>query len=179
MNFYHIAPLPGAEDYARAVAYRHAARDGLQRLLQEPTDAAHPRLSSAELEAEHTEAVRRFYAWRHVLRRVTAGVLGIGRARVVAPWTYAKRQLGFKLMILAGLHSVLRRRPAAAAQRALPLPARGDLRRGRAAPLPRRERAAARAAALPAELLRDGSMESLPILRRHVLTAPAPAGRAA
>ena len=82
-------------------------------------------------------------------------------------------------MILAGLHSyyeggLLRRRSARfrALREAI---SDEDARRhylGESAPRPG-------AAALPAELLREGSMESLPILRRHVLTAPAPAGRAA
>jgi hypothetical protein len=166
VNFYLIAPLPGAEDYARARALDLLLEPDFNEYFKNRPMVRHPTMSPDRLEREHTEAVRRFYSWPNVLRRMTAGVLGLGRGRVVAPWTYVKRQLGFKLMIMAGLHSYYEG---------------GLLRRGRRYHAPREvvfdEEArrhylgdtSPQSIALPAELARDGSMESLPILRRHVL----------
>jgi hypothetical protein len=169
VNFYHLAPLPGAEDYARAVAKGTLLATDFNDYFKNAPMVRHPVLSPAELEREHTEAVTRFYAWPRVLARVARGVFGIGRTRIVAPWTYAKRQLGFKLMIAAGLHSyyeggLLRRRGA-------------RFRVGREVVSNEEARlhylgpSAAAGVALPAELCHDGSMESLPILRRHALDA--------
>jgi radical SAM superfamily enzyme YgiQ (UPF0313 family) len=168
VNFYHLAPLPGAEDYARAAANGTLLEIDFNDYFKNRPMVRHPVMSPAEQEWEHTQAVRRFYAWRHVLGRIARGVLGIGRARVVAPWTYAKRQLGFKLMILAGLHSyyeggLLRRRDRSV--RVLrEVVSDAEARRhylGEAAPPLGPD--------LPPELAREGSMESLPILRRHAL----------
>jgi radical SAM superfamily enzyme YgiQ (UPF0313 family) len=169
VNFYHIAPLPGAEDYARAAANGTLLEIDFNDYFKNRPMVRHPRMSADELEAEHAEAVRRFYAWRNVLRRVACGVLGIGRARVAAPWSYVKRQLGFKLMILAGLHSYyeggLFRRRGARFRLLREAVSDEQARRchlGDASPRP---------VALPGELSRDDSMESLPILRRHALAA--------
>jgi hypothetical protein len=167
VNFYHIAPLPGAEDYARAVASGTLLGVDFNDYFKNRPMLRHPYMSPEALEAEHAEAVKRFYSWANVLRRVLGGVLGIGRARVVAPWTYAKRQLGFKLMILAGLHSYyeggLLRRRARRFRLLREAVSDEDARRhylGATAPRP---------VALPADLAREGTMESLPILRRHQL----------
>lgn len=169
VNFYLIAPLPGAEDYARARAQGLLLEPDFNEYFKNRPMVKHPVMDAARLEHEHTAAVKRFYAWPRVLSRVVRGVFGIGRARVAAPWTYTKRQLGFKMMIMAGLHSyyeggLLRRRSA---RYHAPREAVGDeeARRhylGDAAPRPR---------ALPAIFAEDGTMESLPILRRHQLGA--------
>lgn len=115
VNFYLIAPLPGAEDYARAREQDLLIEPDFNEYFKNRPMVKHPVMDAARLEFEHTEAVRRFFSWSNVLRRVACGVLGIGRERVVAPMTFAKRQLGFKLMVMAGLHSyyeggLLRRR---------------------------------------------------------------------
>lgn len=169
VNFYHIAPLPGAEDYARAVANGTLLEVDFNDYFKNHPMVRHPKMSPEELEAEHAEAVRRFYAWRKVLRRVAAGVLGLGRARVAAPWTYVKRQLGFKLMIAAGLHSYYEggifRRRAARYRLAREAVSDEEARRHYLGDAP------VRALALPDELAHDGRMESLPILRRHALAA--------
>jgi radical SAM superfamily enzyme YgiQ (UPF0313 family) len=168
VNFYHLAPLPGAEDYARAAAKGTLLELDFNDYFKNKPMVRHPVLSPPELERELAEAVRRFYAWRRVVARVARGVLGLGRARVVAPWTYAKRQLGFKLMIAAGLHSyyeggLLRRRGAAYRLRREVVTDEEARRRWLGEQTPRRQ------VTLPPELRHDGSMESLPILRRHEL----------
>lgn len=167
VNFYLIAPLPGAEDYARSKAKDLLLEPDFNEYFKNRPMVKHPTMDGAQLEREHTEAVKRFYSWPNVIARVLRGVFGIGRARVTAPMTYAKRQIGFKMMILAGLHSyyeggLLRRRGA---RWHVPREAVYDEEARRhylgAAP--------PRAVPLPEAFARDGSMESLPILRRHVL----------
>ena len=169
VHFYHVAPLPGAEDYARAKARDLLLEPDFNEYFKNRPMVKHPVMSADDLADELAAAVERFYAWRHVLKRVIGGVLGIGRARVAAPWTYAKRQIGQKMMIVAGLFTyyeggLLRRRGK-----------RWDVRReviwdeearrhylGATPPIP---------TALPPILAEDGTMEALPILRRHRLGA--------
>jgi radical SAM superfamily enzyme YgiQ (UPF0313 family) len=168
VNFYLIAPLPGAEDFARAKAENLLLEPDFNEYFKNRPMVKHPTMDGAQLEHEHTTAVRRFYSWPNVIRRVLGGVFGIGRPRIAAPLTYAKRQIGFKMMIVAGLHSyyeggLLRRRGKrwhAAREVVYDEEARRHYL-GAATPRPTQ---------LPADLARDGSMESLPILRRHVLT---------
>jgi radical SAM superfamily enzyme YgiQ (UPF0313 family) len=169
VNFYLIAPLPGAEDYARARSQGLLLLSDFNEYFQRSAMVGHPRMSPADLEREHGAAVERFFSWPNVLRRVLGGVLGIGRARVVAPWLYLKRQLGFKLMMMTGLYTYyeggLLRRHAARFRAVREVISDEEARRhflGADAP---------RAALLPAELREDGSMDSLPILRRHALGA--------
>jgi radical SAM superfamily enzyme YgiQ (UPF0313 family) len=169
VNFYLIAPLPGAEDYARAKANGLLLLSDFNEYFQRSAMVAHPRMSPADLEREHGDAVERFFSWPNVLRRVLAGVLGIGRAPVVAPWLYTKRQLGFKVMMMTGLYTyyeggLLRRRGARFHARREVVSDEEARRHYLGAEAPR-------AALLPAELGEDGSMESLPILRRHALGA--------
>ena len=83
---------------------------------------AHDVLSAAELESEVAAAVDVMWSWRHVVRRIAGGVFGLGRVRATTPWTYLKRQLGYKVMLSAGLHTyveggLLRRRVGADARR--------------------------------------------------------------
>jgi radical SAM superfamily enzyme YgiQ (UPF0313 family) len=169
VNFYLIAPLPGAEDFARARAQGLLLEPDFNEYFKNRPMLKHPVMDAAQLEHEHTRAVKRFYAWPRVLSRVVRGVFGIGRARVAAPWTYAKRQLGFKMMIMAGLHSyyeggLLRRR---AARYHAPREAISD-EQARRHYLGTSEQ---RPCALPAVFAEDGRMESLPILRRHQIGA--------
>jgi radical SAM superfamily enzyme YgiQ (UPF0313 family) len=165
VNFYQIAPLPGAEDYARAKAKDLLLEPDFNEYFKNRPMVKHPVMDGAALEHEHTAAVRRFYSWPNVIARVVRGVCGIGRARVAAPLTYAKRQIGFKMMILAGLHSYyeggLLRRRGARWHEPRAVVHDEEARRhylGATAPHP---------TALPAIFADDGTMESLPILRRH------------
>lgn len=161
-TFFLLAPLPGSEDYARAVS------DGtlLERDFNEyfhRSMIAHPTLSPAELEAELEEAIRRMWTWRNVLRRLGGGLLGIGRARTRTPWIYFKRQVSHKIMISTGLRTygeggLFRRRPAADAIRLAITDdeARRVYLRGETGPS-------------LAALRDDASMESLPVLSRNRL----------
>jgi len=115
-TFFFLAPLPGSEDYARAVADRTLRETDFNEFFQGPM-VAHPSLSAADLETELHRAVRTMWSWPHVIRRITSGLLGIGRPRVTTPWVYLKRQLGYKAILLSGLHTyveggLLRRRSA-------------------------------------------------------------------
>lgn len=166
-NVYLHAPLPGAEDYARARSQGLILEPDFNEYFKNHPMVRHPVMDSVQLEREHTTAVRDFYAWPNVIARVLRGVLGIGRARSVAPLTFVKRQLGFKLMIAAGLHSYyeggLLRRRGRRWRVAREVVHDEEARRhylGAASPIPTH---------LPAQLSEDGKMESLPILRRHRL----------
>jgi radical SAM superfamily enzyme YgiQ (UPF0313 family) len=167
VNFYLIAPLPGAEDYARAKANGLLLLSDFNEYFQRSAMVRHPVMGPEALEREHADAVERFFSWPNVLRRVLGGVFGIGRPPVVAPWLFAKRQLGFKGMMMTGLYTYyeggLVRRRGARYRVPREVVSDEDARRhylGEGSP---------RRAALPDDLLEDGSMESLPILRRHAL----------
>jgi radical SAM superfamily enzyme YgiQ (UPF0313 family) len=174
VNFYMIAPLPGAEDFARAKSQGLMLEPDFNEYFKKRPMVKHPVMDSAQIELEHTTAVRNFYAWPHVIARVLRGLLGLGRARSAAPLTFAKRQIGFKLMIEAGLYSYyeggLLRRLGKRWHAPREVVYDEEARRhylGAQAPIPTH---------LPEQLAQDGTMESLPILRRHRLgAAPAPA----
>jgi radical SAM superfamily enzyme YgiQ (UPF0313 family) len=169
VNFHLIVPLPGAEDYAAAVQQGRLLMTDFNEFYRETAMIAHPTLSSRELEHEFAEAMRLFYSWRRVGTRLAKGLFGAGRPRVKGPWVFAKRQLGFKLMLLMGLLSyaeggLLRRRTTARREAVTDQEA---LRHylGRAEPT--------RGPILPAAVLDDSRMDSLPVLSRHVMTAVA------
>jgi len=103
-TFFFLAPLPGSEDYARALRENRLTVPDFNAYFEGPM-IAHPTLSPAELEAEVKAGIRAVWSWRAVLGRLAGGLLGVGRARVATPWTYAKRQLGYKLMLSSGLHN--------------------------------------------------------------------------
>jgi len=120
--FFLLSPLPGAEDYARA------RRDGLlmerdfNEYFQHRPLIYHGSLSPEQLEHEMKSAVRAMWSWPNVLRRLAGGTFGIGRRRTQTPWTYLKRQLGYRLMLSAGMYTyveggLLRRRGAPSWQR--------------------------------------------------------------
>lgn len=166
VSFYLLTPLPGAEDYARAVASGTLLERDFNEYFRNRTMVAHPTLAPAELEAELREAVRRFYSFPNVARRLARGLLGIGRPRVASPWLFVKRQAGYKLMILAGMYTYfeggLGRRVRRGARREAVTDAEARARwLGDAAP--------AAPVSLPPGMLDDGRMDSLPVLRRHVL----------
>jgi radical SAM superfamily enzyme YgiQ (UPF0313 family) len=103
-TFFLLAPLPGSEDYARAVTEGRLAVTDFNAYFQGAM-IEHPTLSAADLEAEVRAAIRTMWSWKHVLGRLAGGLLGVGRTRVATPWTYAKRQLGYKAMLTSGLHN--------------------------------------------------------------------------
>lgn len=173
VSFYLLTPLPGAEDYARARANGTLLERDFNEYFRNRTMVAHPTLQPEELEAELRRAVRSFYSFRHVAARLVRGLLGLGRPRVTSPWIFVKRQGGYKMMILAGMYTYfeggLGRRPAQGARREAVTDAEARARwLG--------TEAAPRAPLVPASMLDDARMDSLPILRRHAL--PASASRA-
>jgi radical SAM superfamily enzyme YgiQ (UPF0313 family) len=105
VNFHLIAALPGAEDYARARRDGRLLVDDFNECFRHTAMIAHPELTPAQLEAEVAVAIRKFYSLPNVLRRLVNGIFGVGRPRVRGMWIFAKRQLGFKLMLWSGLQS--------------------------------------------------------------------------
>lgn len=167
VSFYLLTPLPGAEDYARARTDGTLIERDFNEYFRNRTMVAHPRLAPAELEAELRRAVHTFYSWRHVLGRLARGLLGIGRPRVTSPWIFVKRQGGYKMMILAGMYTYfeggLFRRVSKGARRAAVTDAEARAYYlGTPAPA---------YSLLPASMLDDARMDSLPILRRHAVPA--------
>jgi radical SAM superfamily enzyme YgiQ (UPF0313 family) len=166
-TFFFLAPLPGSEDYARALRDGGLVVSDFNQYFQQPM-IAHPTLSPAELDAEVQAGIRAMWRWPNVIRRLAGGVFGIGRPRVTTPWTYAKRQLGYKAMLTSGLHTYVE----------------GGLLRRRHTP--RRdvltdEEARARylgstytATALPSVLRDASNMDSLPILSDHAIRRTGP-----
>ena len=167
-HFYLLAPLPGAEEFAEAKARGLLLEPDFNDYFKNHPMRKHPTMSPADLQREHATAVHGFYSWTNVVARVVRGALGLGRGRCAVPFTFAKRQLGFKLMVAAGLHSyyeggLFRRRGArwrAPREVVHDEEARAHYL-GTRAPVPSH---------LPAAFADDSTMESLPILRRHGLS---------
>ena len=169
VSFYLLTPLPGAEDYANALERGTLIERDFNEYFRNRTMVAHPRLANAELEAELKTAVKTFYSWKNVVLRLARGIFGIGRPRVTSPWIFVKRQGGYKMMILAGMYTYfeggLIRRVAKGARREVVTDAEARAHfLGTAAPAH---------SLLPESMLDDARMDSLPILRRHVLGAVA------
>jgi hypothetical protein len=102
-TFFLLTALPGSEDFARAVRNGTLrGRDFNAYFTHKPT-LSHPTVGPEQMEHELQTAVRAMWTWPAVLRRVGGALLGIGRARTITPWTYAKRQLGYKAMLMTGL----------------------------------------------------------------------------
>jgi radical SAM superfamily enzyme YgiQ (UPF0313 family) len=161
-TFFFLAPLPGSEDFARALRAGTLLEVDFNEYFQRPM-VAHPTLSTADLEREVREGVRIMWSWPNVLRRVSRGLLGIGRSRVTTPWVFLKRQLGYKAMLLSGLHTyveggLLRRPTDSHARREVidDQEARDHYLKGVVVP------------SLLPPLMHDAtSMESLPVLSDH------------
>jgi radical SAM superfamily enzyme YgiQ (UPF0313 family) len=165
-TFFFLAPLPGSEDFARALSERTLLEVDFNEYFQRPM-VSHPTLSPADLEREVREGVRILWSWPNVLRRVSRGLLGIGRGRVTAPWVFLKRQLGYKAMLLSGLHTYveggLLRRPADPSARREVIDddeARDYYLKGAVVP-----------SVLPKAMHDATSMESLPVLNDHYVSA--------
>ncbi|HYD48163.1 MAG TPA: hypothetical protein VEB21_07445, partial [Terriglobales bacterium] len=163
VNFHLIAALPGAEEYAKAVRERRLLVTDFNECFRHMAMIAHPEMSPRELEAEVASAIKSFYSLPNVLSRLARGVFGIGRPRVSGLWIFAKRQLGFKVMLWSGLQSyaeggVFRRRTEVFRQAVTDEQA---LRHYLHLDQP------SRPSILPAALLDEGRMDSLPILSEH------------
>jgi radical SAM superfamily enzyme YgiQ (UPF0313 family) len=104
-SFYLITPLPGSEDYARALETGTLLERDFNEYFRDKAMVGHPTMSGDDLEAELRAAVKNLWTWPRVAARLARRVLGIGGARVTTPWSYAKRQLGFKLMVNQGMLS--------------------------------------------------------------------------
>ncbi len=161
--FYLLAPLPGSEDYARAVAEGSLITEDVNEYFRDRAMMKHPRLSPAELEEEFRAAVQLFWSWPNLARRIGAHVLGLGGARARTPWSYLKRQLGCKLMVDTGMLTyigagLMRRRKGLCGSREVigDEDARHHYLGG-----------ATVASPLPAILRDDTQMESLPVLIRR------------
>lgn len=167
VNFHLVVPLPGAEDYARAVREGRLLVSDFNQCFRHVAMLAHPTLSPTQLEQEMTDAIRVFYSFRNVALRLLKGAVGIGRPRVADVGLYAKRQLGFKLMLLSGLDSyseggLFRRRTKVQRMAVTDAEALAHY-------LPD---GLSRPSVLPSELLDESDMTSLPVLRRHDLSVP-------
>jgi len=165
VNFHLIAPLPGAEDYAKAVRDGMLLVSDFNECFRHTAMIAHPVMSPAALEAEVATAIRSFYSLRRVATRLVKGVFGVGRPRVSGVWIFTKRQLGFKIMLLSGLQSyaeggLFRRRTRVRREVITDHEALAHYL-GRATPVG--------GPILPDALLDDGRMDSLPVLSRHAL----------
>lgn len=133
-SFYLLTPLPGAENYAQALRDDRLIERDFNQYFQSHPLVSHPVLASHELEAELKAAVRTMWSWPNVVRRIGRRVLGLGGRRVSTPWTYLKRQLGYRLMISDGLFTfveggVFRRRQGRATRPRQLLAESGFLRR--------------------------------------------------
>jgi hypothetical protein len=171
-TFFLLAPLPGSEDYARALRNGSLVESDFNEFFQRAM-LAHPTLSSAELSAELDAGVRSMWSLHNVLRRIAGGLLGLGRPRARTPWTYFKRQLGYKVMLVSGLHTyveggLFRRGPAYSSRR--------FVRRDEEARRFYLGSATEHRSNVPSAMRDDSKMESLPVLGDHVFTAHA--GRA-
>ena len=103
--FFLLSPLPGAEDYARAMRDDLLMERDFNEYFQHRPLIYHATLSPEALEHEMKTAVRSMWSWPNVLRRLAGGTFGIGRRRTRTPWTYFKRQLGYRLMLSAGMYT--------------------------------------------------------------------------
>ncbi len=163
-TFFLLAPLPGSEDYADAMRDGTLLAIDFNEYFQRPM-VRHPTISAQDMTKELDAAVHAMWRWPNVLRRIAGGVLGIGRLRSVTPWTYLKRQLGYKVMLSSGLHTYVEgglfRRPAEEGGRREVI-GDEDARRHYLGDLPAADRVGPEASIGDAS-----SMESLPILRGH------------
>jgi radical SAM superfamily enzyme YgiQ (UPF0313 family) len=103
--FFLLSPLPGAEDYARAMRDDLLMERDFNEYFQHRPLIYHGTMDPAALEHEMKSAVRAMWSWPNVVRRLAGGTFGIGRRRTRTPWTYFKRQLGYRLMLSAGMYT--------------------------------------------------------------------------
>jgi radical SAM superfamily enzyme YgiQ (UPF0313 family) len=163
---YLLAPLPGSEDYARAIHEGTLIRDDFNDYFTQRPLLSHPTLSPLEIEAELRMAVRTFWSWPAIGRRIARRMLGDRRQQVVRPWSYLKDQLGYKWMLSRGMYPYIE---GLFSRRAASRPRREVVRDEDAARFYLRDGPVAASPALPAILADDSSMASLPVLSDHLL----------
>jgi radical SAM superfamily enzyme YgiQ (UPF0313 family) len=165
--FAWVTPLPGAENYAQAVARKSLRHHDFNSYFYEPI-LNHPTLTVDELVAMVDEGTREFYSVRNVSRRIRRATFDSSRPRTVAPFEYIARQIAPMIGKMSRLFVIQQ-------------VTGGIFRRGSRHCAPRRaitdEQARAyylpnvpsRPRLLPLSMLNDGDLASLPILRHHDL----------
>ena len=163
--FAWVTPLPGAENYAQAVARGTLRHHDFNSYFYEPM-LRHPTLAVDDLVEMVVEGTREFYSVRNVARRIKSAVFDAERPRTVAPFEYIARQVAPMIGKMSRLFVIQQ-------------VTGGLFRRGSRHCAPRvvvtDEEARAHylggarvdTGILPASMLDDGDLESLPILRRH------------
>jgi radical SAM superfamily enzyme YgiQ (UPF0313 family) len=104
-TFYLLAPLPGSEDYERAMREGTLLEHDFNEFFTNRPMVAHPTLPPEALQEELRSAVRAIWTWRNVGRRIGRRLLGIDGKRAATPWSYVKRQIGCKWMVDRGMLS--------------------------------------------------------------------------
>jgi hypothetical protein len=163
--FAWVTPLPGAENYAQAVARGTLRHHDFNSYFYEPI-LRHPTLAVDDLVEMVDEGTHEFYSPRNVARRIRRAVFDPARPRTVAPVEYIVRQITpmigkmSRLFVIQQVTGGMFRRGARhCAQRIVVTDeeARAHYLPG-VPPLPR---------TLPESMLDDGNLESLPILQHH------------
>lgn len=163
--FAWVTPLPGAENYAQAVARGSLRHHDFNSYFYEPI-LRHPTMDFSDLTAMVDEGTRGFYSIGNVLRRIKSAVFDTTRPRTVAPFEYIARQFAPMIGNMSRLFAIqqvtggmFRRGPRHCARRV----AITD-EEARAHYLPGIE---IRRRTLPESMLDDGDLQSLPILQHH------------
>ena len=163
--FAWITPLPGADNYAQAVARRTLLHQDFNAYFYEPL-LRHPTLTTEELVRMVDEGTSQFYSIRNVTGRIARALLSSHRPRAAAPVQYVCRQLVpmigkmSRLFVMQQVTGGLLRRGA---RHSAPRLVIGD-EEARAYYLPGEQPQARR---VPVSMLDDARMESLPILEHH------------
>lgn len=175
--FAWVTPLPGAENYADAVAEGRLRHHDFNSYFYEPM-LTHPKLQFDDLVAMVDEGTKEFYSIANIARRIWRSVLDPRRPRTVAPIEYMTRQvlpmigkMSRLFVIQQVTGGIFRRGAKYCAQRVVVTD-----EEARAYYLPN---VAPRPRTLPLSMLNDGNLESLPILQHHETGSPVPMGLAA
>jgi hypothetical protein len=165
--FAWVTPLPGADNYADAVARGTLRHSDFNAYFYEPI-LRHPTLSTQDLFDMVDEGMRELYSVRNVSSRVAHRL--IRRPRLRAPAGYVARQIApmignlSRLFVIQQVTGGLFRRGA---RHCAPRAAVTD-EQARAYYLPN---VAPSPSPIPASMLDDRHMESLPILQHHEMTS--------
>jgi radical SAM superfamily enzyme YgiQ (UPF0313 family) len=163
--FAWVTPLPGAENYAQAVARGTLRHHDFNSYFYEPI-LRHPTLGVDDLVEMVAEGTREFYSVGNAARRIRSAVFDAARPRTVAALEYIARQITpmigkmSRLFVIQQVTGGMFRRGARHCARRVVI----TDEEARAHYLPG---AAIRARTLPESMLNDGDLESLPILQHH------------
>jgi radical SAM superfamily enzyme YgiQ (UPF0313 family) len=173
--FAWVTPLPGAENYARAVERGTLRHHDFNSYFYEPV-LRHPTLGVDDLVEMVDEGTQAFYSLGNVAHRIKSAVFDRARPRTVAPVEYITRQIlpmignMSRLFVMQQVTGgILRRGARHCAARVVVTD-----EEARAHYLPGVE---VRPRTLPASMLDDGNLESLPILQHHELDRAASRAR--